>query len=175
MSSKVTNIKIAGSNPTHNTVTSDETHTVKQRKKVLTPKKLHFCRCVVHGMSLTDAYRESYSTKNMMRKTIAESASRLNKEPLVTARIEQLISLKEQALTRSTIGLKSKVLDKLVSLMEVGTPQDSSKIRAAELLGKTLGLFKEVIEDNRETNQTPEQLTALLQAKLEQLGSKTSH
>ena len=156
---------------------SDKEHpTVKTRINVMTPKKLHFCRCVAQNMSLTDSYIEAYNTNNMARSTINEAASRLNSQPLVIARIEQLISLKEQALTRSTVGLREKVLNKLISLMETSTPQDSSKIRAAELLGKSLGLFKEVIEDNREKlPESPEQLTALLQEKLEELQSKTSH
>ena len=147
----------------------------RTKPKTLTPKQLHYCRCRASGSNMTNSYKEAYSTSKMTNKTINEAASRLDSESMITARIDQLIALKEAALIRSSVGLRSKVLDRLEEFMDSADNQDGNKIRAAELLGKSIGLFKEVIEDNRDVQQTPEQLTAVLQEKLEALQSKTSN
>ena len=145
---------------------------VDQANKTLTTKQLLFCRCLANGMIKVDSYKEAYSTKNMKTQTIYEEGSRLSKNPVVSARVDHLISMKEQALTRSAVSLKSKVLAKLEAFMDSATTADGNKIRAAELLGKSVGLFKEVIEDNRDLSKTPEQLSALLEEKLLALESE---
>ena len=140
----------------------------------LTGKQMHFARCLAQGMSKTESYIEAYEASNMARKTINEAACRLSQDSRVTARVQQLLLLKEKALIRSTVGLKTQVLTKLVGFMDNATPQDSAKLRAAELLGKSIGLFKDVIEDNRHQDKSPEELTAILKAKLSELGQKNT-
>ena len=136
------------------------------RTRKLTPKQLHFARCIASGMSQTDAYKEAYNSSNMKVQTIYEQASRLANDSMIAARVDSLVRLKEQAVVRSTVGLRSKVLTKLEGFMDTATVQDGNRIRATELLGKSIGLFKDVIEDNRDNDKTPEQLTALLEQKL---------
>ena len=164
----VTNIK----NPATKTTSPNK----KTKVKTLTPKQLHYCRCRANGMNMTNSYREAYSTSKMANKTVNEAASRLDSEYMVTARIDHLIGQKEAALIRSSVSLRSKVLEKLEDFMDNADKEDGNKIRAAELLGKSIGLFKEVIEDNREKlPESPEQLTATLEAKLQELQSKVSN
>lgn len=43
-----------------------------------------------------------------------------------------------------TLSDSYRVLTKLREFMETAQPSDSAKIRAAELLGKSIGLFKDV-------------------------------
>lgn len=127
-------------------------------------------------MTKTEAYLEAYQAENMARKTVNEAACRLSQDERVLARVQQLIVLKDKALIRSTGAIKTKVLNKLVEMMDTATPQDSAKLRAAELLGKSVGLFKEVIEDNRHQDKSPEELTAILEAKLLALSQdQTAH
>ncbi|MFB3115297.1 MAG: hypothetical protein ACE1ZW_04890, partial [Nitrospirales bacterium] len=45
--------------------------------KALTHKQEEFCRLVVQGASLSEAYRQSYDPKTMKEKTVWEKASRL--------------------------------------------------------------------------------------------------
>ena len=140
----------------------------------LTGKQLHFARCIAQGMTKTEAYIEAYEASNMARKTINEAACRLSKDKRIEARVQHLIALKEQALIRSTVGLKSQVLTKLVHFMDNAQPSDSAKLRAAELLGKSIGLFKDVIEDNRYADKSPEELTALLHERLSEIADASS-
>ncbi len=58
--------------------------------KSLTHKQEEFCRLVVQGASLSEAYRQSYDPKTMKEKTVWEKASRLRAMDKVLARIEEL-------------------------------------------------------------------------------------
>ena len=58
--------------------------------KALTHKQEEFCRLVVQGESLSEAYRQSYDPKTMKEKTVWEKASRLRAMDKVLARIEEL-------------------------------------------------------------------------------------
>jgi hypothetical protein len=114
---------------------------------------------------MTDSYKEAYNTSNMTNKSINEAACRLDKDDKITSRIDALIALKEQAMVRSAMSTRAKVLKKLEDFMDNAVPSDSMKIRATELLGKSIGLFKDVIEDNKQV-RTPEELKLILAEKL---------
>jgi hypothetical protein len=53
--------------------------------------------------------------------------------------------------------------------MENAQPNDSMKIRSAELLGKSVGLFKEVIQDERNTELNSDELIEQLESKLAEI------
>ncbi len=165
---KVVDIKSASKNQAKSACGTTKDNGSK-KDKPLTTKQLHFCRCRASGMNMTDSYREAYSADKMSNKTVNEAACRLDKDSRITARIDHLIHLKEQALIRSSLSLKEKVLSKLEHFMDNASNADSSKIRAAELLGKSLGMFKEVIEDGRDKDLSSEELTKLLEDKLSKI------
>ncbi len=58
--------------------------------KALTHKQEEFCRLVVQGASLSEAYRQSHYPRKMKDKTVWEKASRLGAMDKVLARIEEL-------------------------------------------------------------------------------------
>lgn len=54
----------------------------------LTPKQERFCQCIADGMSQADAYRNAFDVKPTTKpETVQESASRLMKDPKVSARV----------------------------------------------------------------------------------------
>lgn len=110
------------------------------KKKQLTPKQLHFCRCVASGLTLSDAYREAYDTKGSQA-TVNNAGSQLYKQPEIRQRIDQLIAAREQAVIRAAVTDRERVVSFLREMMLQAAPTDAQKIRAAELLGKTAGLF----------------------------------
>lgn len=57
---------------------------------MLTAKEDKFCNNVVSGMTLTDAYKNSYNAKNMGDDTIYVKASELAKKDKIKVRIEEL-------------------------------------------------------------------------------------
>lgn len=133
----------------------------------LTPKQLEFCRKMARGSSQSDAYRAAYDTSNMKPSTVHSRASEMAKRDDIQARIGELNSLRDQAMAHGALADAEFVLSKLRTWAETATPQDSNKIRAAELLGKARGLFKEHIEiTDPAANLTPAEMREQLKAKL---------
>ena len=118
-----------------------------QKTQNLTPKQRHFCRAVASGCTMSDAYREAYNTINMKPATIHREAHVVMANPKVTARVEWLQRQKDRAVIASSLSDRERVLDKLRYFMDHAGPGDGTKIRAAELLGKSVGLFKDVVND----------------------------
>jgi hypothetical protein len=109
--------------------------------KELTPKQAHFARCVAQGMTQADAYREAYDPKQSTAATIHTLASRVMARVEVRARVEALIKARERAVVASALSDRDKVLSKLRSWLEGTEVTDSNRLRAAELLGRSSGLF----------------------------------
>lgn len=108
----------------------------------MTPKQLHFCRCVASGMTQADAYREAYEpSDSTTAASIHTLASRLMGQVEIRSRVDTLISARERAVAASALSDRDKVLSKLRGWMDSAEPTDSTKLRAAELLGKAAGLF----------------------------------
>ncbi len=141
----------------------------------LTPKQLHFCQCIANGMSQADAYKESFNVgSNTKLNTIYSEASKLANNPKISKRIDYLINLKEKALVASSVSVRERVLKKLEHFMDNAQPSDSMKIRSAELLGKSVGLFKEVIQDERSSELSSDQLIEELEVMLNEIASQDS-
>ncbi len=134
------------------------------RTNDLTPKQQTFCRSVVAGQSLSDSYKSAYSASRMSNGAVYVEASRLMTNPKVTLRVEALNRVKDRAVVASAITDQQRVLTKLRYLMDHAVPSDSAKLRAAELLGKSIGLFKDV-----QVQQEPEQSSEEIQKELEEL------
>ena len=132
----------------------------------LTPKQLHFARCVASGMTQAAAYREAFDCQaGSLSKTQQEAASRLMAKDKVRARVDALVRQRERGMLATALSDRERVLDKLRHFIDHAKPGDGSKIRAAELLGKSVGLFKEVIEDKRE-ERTAEDIAQELNERL---------
>ena len=141
----------------------------RSQTEKLTPKQAHFARCVASGMSQAAAYREAYDVQEgSLSKTQQEAASRLMRQGKVRARVDALIRQRERGMISKTISDRERVLVKLRDFMESATPQDSAKIRAAELLGKSVGLFKDVVVQE-EPQKSAEELKGELEERLREL------
>lgn len=111
-------------------------------KKQLTPKQLHFARCIASGMSQSDAYREAYTVRpSTTAASVHTCASRIAGDVEVASRVRHLIGMRERAVAASAVTDRERVLSKLRSWMDEAEPSDSVKVRAAELLGKSANLF----------------------------------
>ncbi len=114
----------------------------------LTPKQQHFCRAVASGLTLSDAYREAYNVSKMSAAAIHNESSLLMAHHDVTVRVESLQRAKDRAVIASSLSDGEKVKTKLRELLDnpTGTPAEHVALRACDLLGKTVGLYKDVIE-----------------------------
>lgn len=73
---------------------------------MLTAKQEQFVKNIIDGMSQADAYRSAYPNQRMSDKTIWESASKLLKNPKVSARLQEL---REQMMTPSIMSAQERL------------------------------------------------------------------
>ena len=133
----------------------------------LTGKQAHFARCIAAGSNQSDAYREAYSVgPDTKASTVNEAASRLMANSKVRARVERLIREKERGVLASALSDRERVLSKLRNWMDTADSTMGNQLRAAELLGRSVGLFKDVVEttDTRSSADLLDELEAVLAA-----------
>ena len=139
----------------------------------LTAKQMHFARCVAPGMPQAEAYREAYDvTAEGKTATHREAASRLMARADIRARVDALIAQRERSILASSLSDRERVLSKLRAWTETAESGDSNKIRAAELLGKSVGLFRDVVETSE--SRSSDELLSDLEAMLEQVADDVS-
>lgn len=130
----------------------------------LTAKQRRFAENVVNGMGIAEAYRNSYDAENMKPASVQKRAAELMVDGKIKGCLQALAAVRRQQSEALTISDR----DMLVSLLRKWSKGDesatSSQLRAAELLGKACGLYREVIEDHRERPAAA--VAAELEAKL---------
>ena len=135
------------------------------KEQPLTGKQEAFAKLVANGSMLSDAYRECYSADTMKDSTIWSEACRLAQNPKVSARIKDIQA--DMEADRRTIERRREEWV-LKRLQEEADQADnaSSRIRALELVGKTVGMFTDRIEQadtaERPASEIEKELTARL-------------
>ena len=100
-----------------------------------------FTENLYSGASYTCAYREAYKPKRMSSKTVWEAASRLSRNPKVVARLDELRLEKEAEERMLRLSYSDFVINELQKLA-LNSKSDRARVKALELLGKTVGLFQ---------------------------------
>ena len=108
---------------------------------MLTAKQMKFVEEMGEGGSQSNAYRKAYDTSQMAPTTIWEEASRLRRHPKVAARIMELEAEKEARRRMQALSREDRVLQELEKIA-FGDGPASGRLKALELLGKHVGLFK---------------------------------
>ena len=116
----------------------------------LTAKQRKFCENVIAGMNLADSYRNSYDAENMKPASVQRRAAELMVDGKIKACIEALAAVKRRQSEAVTVSDRDMLVDLLRKWSKGDESATSSQLRAAELLGKACGLYREVIEDHRE-------------------------
>lgn len=127
---------------------------------MLTAKQEQFVKNIIDGMSQADAYRNAYPNQRMSDKTIWESASKLLKNPKVSARLQELrdqlakptiMSAQERLeyLTRVINGTEKEKIAQIVDgePIEVEVPISvKNRLSALDLMNKMQGEYTQKIE-----------------------------
>lgn len=107
----------------------------------LTPKQESFAKAIaLEGKSYVDAYRNSYSTKNMSDEAIYVEASNLANNPKISLRIKELAQEADSPRIMSAIQRK----ERLTTFAEYEDPNVAMK--AIDLLNKMDGEYVQKVE-----------------------------
>ena len=140
------------------------------KKEIPTFKQSEFARLIAEeGMTSSQAYRVAYNpSKNATQKSIHEMACRVFANVKVQSRIRDIQHeiVKDQRMR--TIRREEYVLQRLTEEAEFAD-NANSRIRALELLGKTVSLFNDKTETNIKMPRSSEEIKEDLKLKLQKL------
>jgi len=107
----------------------------------LTPKQEKFVQGLFAGLSQREAYKRAYNCENMKDETIDKKACELAKQGKIRGRLTEF----QDELKERNMVTVEKVLTELAKVgfangIEVKT---NDKLKALELMGKYLGMFKD--------------------------------
>ena len=138
----------------------------------LTIKQRAFVNEIVRGKlgSYKEAYAKAYDvtlTKaGKIPKWVEVEASKLVASPKIALSIRTAIERKEHSVTASSLRTRNYVIEQLYKESRE-SDSDSTRVRALELLGKSVALFSDVVEE-RKARDTDE-IERDIETKLEQL------
>ena len=135
---------------------------------MLTAKQELFALSIVEGRTQSAAYREAYDAIGMQNTTVWTEASKLIRHPQVSQRVEELKEEAEAA-RRSVLVSREEAIIQRLEHEAMTAKTDSARIRALELLGRHIGMFKDQIEVEH-VERSAEQIEADILARLERLG-----
>ena len=103
--------------------------------------------------------------------SIRNEASKLMSNPAITLMVEGIQRAKDRAVIASAVSDSDRVLSRLRLIVDdaEGTPAENTALRACDLLGKSAGLYKDVVETV--VQRTPEEIRKELAEYLEQHGA----
>jgi F0F1-type ATP synthase beta subunit len=153
--------------------TSDKKPTLKLVKKEsdLTIKQRAFADAIIKGKlgSFKEVYADVYDVtltkQGKIPKWVEVEASRLMANPKVALSIQQGLQRREVNAVASTTRTRSYVLEQLMRESKEAE-SDSSRIRALELLGKTVNLFSDTLEikESRGTHDIEQDIESRIEA-----------
>lgn len=136
----------------------------------LTAKQLKFANGAVSGMSLADAYRNAYDAENMTPKAIQVEASRLAARPDVALAMQTIAGEMQAKMQAVTVSDRDMLITNLRRWTKGDETPTSGQLRAAELLGKACGLYRDVVETR--TERPASEVLADIEARLNALGAE---
>jgi len=136
----------------------------------LTPKQEKFVQGVLSGMTASESYRNSYSTKNMKDSSVWREASVLMSHPKVSQRVKAGFKRKEQYSVSTSLSLRQFVTDQLIKEAKDINNNESARIRSLELIGKIseVALFTDRVETTS-SNKTSDEIKLELEQKIHEL------
>jgi hypothetical protein len=153
--------------------TQDKKPTLQLVKKEsdLTIKQRAFADAIIKGKlgSFKEVYADVYDVtltkQGKIPKWVEVEASRLMANPKVALSIQQGLQRRETNAVASTTRTRSYVLEQLMKESKEAE-SDSSRIRALELLGKTVNLFSDTLEikESRGTHDIEQDIESRIEA-----------
>ena len=143
----------------------------------LTLKQRAFVNEIVKGKlgSYKEAYAKVYDvtlTKaGKVPKWVEVEASKLVANPKIALSLHKAIERREHSVTASALRTRNYVIERLYKESKE-SESDASRVRSLELLGKTVAMFSDVLEER--SARDSQEIERDIEAKLEQLLAEAS-
>ena len=108
----------------------------------LTAKQYAYCEARAAGLTKRAAYRQAYQT-DALEHTINGMADEVESNPAIPATINRMVLARQPETSLVPQVSKSFVLEGITQIATKETAKDNVRLRAYELLGKAVGLFKD--------------------------------
>jgi hypothetical protein len=158
-------------------MSKDEKPNLKVVKKEieLTIKQRQFVDEIIKGKlgSYKEAYAKVYDVtltkQGKIPKWVEVEASKLVANPKITISIQRAMERKEQSAVASSIRTRNYVIDQLYRESKEAD-SDATRVRALELLGKSVSLFSDVVETKEA--RTSDEVEADIEERIQALLNK---
>ena len=142
-------------------------------KKELTYKQKQFVKNVCDipekfsgiKQAYCNAYDVTMNKDGSIPKWVSKDASILHCSPSITHAVKARLQRKEEVSLASTARTREYVLERLIEESKIGS--DSSRVRSLELLGKSVAMFTDRIEESQ--GRSSEDVMTDIENKLEEL------
>ena len=111
-----------------------------KRQRPLTAQQTAFANCLIRGATLKVAYRESYPNSQATDACVMANASKLAKDVRIKRIVNDGVEETIEHLSEDVASTKRYVLKQLLAHSK-DARQEGTKLKALELLGKSVGLF----------------------------------
>ena len=132
----------------------------------LTEKQEAFAQGVMSGMTYTAAYRAAYVTDGQLDATVWNNACKLAADTKVIARLNQLRDQKEAERRMQAVSRSGFVISELHKMATDADVPHAVRVRALELMGKTVALFTDRVETEDKTDRSADEIEAQIKARL---------
>ena len=156
MSEKKPDLKVIGNK-------KDNELTIKQRSFI---NEIVKGKIGSHKAAYAKAYDVTLNKDGSIPKWCEVEASKLLSSPKTSLCLQRALERKEHNVTASALRTKNYVLERLLKESQQAD-SDSSRIRALELLGKTVAMFSDVVEERKGRDMS--EIEQDIETKLEQL------
>lgn len=139
------------------------------RLKPMTSSMMEFAKGLIEGKTQLEAYRDAYPNAKGTDRTLKASAWKLAQDIRVQRMLQEHWGQTVEALTDDAIAVKRYVIKSLLELSKEAK-QEGSKLKALELMGKTVGMFKQTVQED-DDGLTADQLKQELAKHLRLVGN----
>lgn len=136
---------------------------IVESKKTTTKMKL-FASAIADGLSPAEAYRKVYDCANSTNATVMANANRLLNDSRITLLLEPVFQAKREMVINDELATRRFIMQELFEHAK-NTERVSDKLRALEMMGKSIGMFNET-GDKDENDLDVEKLKSELKAKM---------
>lgn len=121
-----------------------------KRQRPLTTSQMAFAQGLIQGKSMRQAYRDAYPNSGAADVTVSAAAGKLAKDPRIARMVRDAWEETQEALADDVAASRRYVMRQLVALSKQGS-QEGSRLKALELLGRSVGMFR----DQQQTQDKP--------------------